>query len=82
MPETPAAPEDEVPREEHGDAPNSTPHGGAAPDPACVERNTSGCHGELELGGLDLPDSEVIPVGLGHGIEVTESSPTPHGYFF
>lgn len=47
MPETPAAPQDEVPREEHGDAPNSTPHGGAAPDPACLKRNISCCYGEL-----------------------------------
>lgn len=39
MPETPAAAENEVPGEEHGDAADSALHGGAALDPACLTRS-------------------------------------------
>lgn len=43
MPETPATAKDEVSREEHRDATDSTlPYGGVVPDPACAKRNTPG----------------------------------------
>lgn len=50
MPETPATTKDEAACEEHRDAANSTLHGGAAPDPACLKRDTSNRHSEMYPG--------------------------------
>lgn len=75
MSETPAAPKDEVPCEEHGDAPNATPHGGTAPDPACGKRNV--------VAVVTRPAVvRVTPISMGHGTGVTGFSHLHMGYAF
>lgn len=66
MLEAPAAAEDEAAGEEQGEPADSTPHTGAAPDPACWQRSRAHVRGQA-TGPLSARDSS-HPVSSGKGI--------------
>lgn len=81
MPETPATTKDEAACEEHRDAANSTLHGGAAPDPACLKRDTSNRHSEMYPGAI-IPVGYSRSLSWGNGIVIQRVDKPLYTYFF